>query len=514
MVFTKTMSHGQRQRHGVRSCRLWLASLLLAVFASAAWAQPGLPVPVPIPLLGAEATGVDATANTMENFTLPIGSTLSGTVTDAAGMPVLNATVFARSETEGYSDQLNVQSLGAYRIALPDGTYNLFLQLQVMDPNVPVGGGRFITYDLQETVDVAGETQKDIVAPALPEFVTVSGRITNSVTLPMNGSLRVQTQAAPPEPGPVTMGPAGVAQIIDVISGAVVAFPAEGATETMYRFTVPVGTYDVTYMPDFLAFTFDPVNPVIPPPPTLISTASLSLGTLTVNGDAMQDFVVPDTVTLSGLVLDQNDMPLIPSTVTAVEGSGLLGETPGEQPPPQEPLPAPCSESLVATRRLLFSSSSQTLINTMGNYELTLVPGDYRVAVSTPILFEPLPTVLTRQILPPNEDAQAGIVVFPFLDDNVMSIMTSQEQNFKRPLLPSNTVISGMVEDADGNPVEKARVSATSSMITSVPEVFFSTLVETNADGTYQLQVLSGTDYRIEVCPAEEPENPINIPSP
>jgi hypothetical protein len=227
-------------------------------------------------------------------------------------------------------------------------------------------------------------------------------------------------------------------------------------------------------------------------------SASIPVGTVTVSADQVFDINVPATVTLSGKL--QDGMALAGAIVFAV--SGL------PQVPPPSPTLALCQVgALSADPGVATSSAWLPEGNTLGNYELPVVPGDYQVGVSTPVDLMPTATV------PPGTlESQQGVLTFPFPSE-LMTITENQLRDFTLPPLPEVILISGQVMDQQNQPVSGAHVNAVSSMVTATPTVLFSNDVETNETGAYQLLALSGVDYTVTVCPPE-PSSPITPPTP
>lgn len=506
MVFTKIMFHRRVQRRWSASWRTLAICLLLIGYAAFAWAQFPPPIPgMAPPLFGAQVEGVDATADTVVDFTLDSGLVLSGEITTANGAPAFGATVFAQSETEIYSgsttfaiDPTNpLVPIIQYRLIVPAGTYSLSIHLQV------IGGSAtsptllsFVTFDLQETVMVNSDTEKDLVVPVPPEFFTVSGQIVNPGTFPSNGLLRFQSEGG------------------RVFNGAEVDFATEGAASASYSLTLPAGTYNVTYFPNFFD-EVDPNNPMPPQPDPEVSQQSLfiSVGTVTVSANQIFDATLPATGTLSGRLVDSSGVAVAGATVFAVMGLPFLDGVAGGDPPPQEP-PAPTAAlcqtgSLTTILDLTGAGASLPEGNTIGEYEMSVVPGPepYQVAVNTPLALLPPATV------PPDTlDPQKGDLTFPFPPD-MITIMADQMRDFASPPVPGVAVISGNVTDGQNQPVSRAQVSAESSMLTETLNVLFSNGVETNETGDYQLLVLSGVEYTLTVCPPQ-PISPFGIPAP
>ena len=484
MLFTTFMSHRQLRRQ-LQRWNVWCLAWLIISCAALAWAQiptPGPPLP---PLFGAQVEGVTATSDTVVDVTLESGSSLSGKIVDANGMEVFAATVLAQSETEVFAGAVLFDFDPAnptlpqfkYRMVLPDGTYHLFVRMIVIDLTVtPSQLLSTIIFDLQETVIVAGATERDLVVPAPPPFATLSGQVASLGTLPSHGGLLFQS-----EDGRVS----NVAQ----------AEMVEGAIHATYRVTLPVGTYHVFFLatlPESL--TPDVDNPMPPPPPDPEVPQQFvftPVGTVAVSADQVFDINVPAVVPLTGKLQDSLGMALAGAGIFAA--SGLPQEPP---PPPPSPARALCQEGALTAPPLAAASSTSLLEgNTLGDYELLVVPGDYQVGVTASVALVPPATVPPGTLEP-----QQGFLTFPFPFE-VMTIVEPQVRNFMLPVLPEVVLISGRVTDQQSQPVSGARVDAVSSMVTATPAVSFTNGVETNELGAYQLLALSGVNYTLLVCP-------------
>ncbi|ETX08898.1 carboxypeptidase-like regulatory domain-containing protein [Candidatus Entotheonella palauensis] len=491
MLFTKVTLHQRLQCRWPRQWSLWCLACLIMSWVPFAWSQVPMPEPLPPPLFGAQVEGVAATSDAVVDFTLESGSVLSGRVLDMNGVEVVSATVLAQSDTEVFRSSIifhfdpDNPTLPEfrYRIVLPDGTYQMFVRMIVIDTAAtPSQLLSIITFDLQETVVVAGDTERDLTVPESPPFLTLTGQVVSLGLLPSEGSLIFQS-----EDGRI----ANIAQ----------AEIPDGATQATYSVTLPAGTYHVAFivtLPESPVPDMD--NPIPPPPPdpeVPQQAVLIPVGTVTVNADQVFDINVPDVVSLAGKLEDGSGMALAGATIFA--GSGL----PQAPPPPLSTRVFCQTDSLMASPIAAGSSASLPMGNTLGDYELPVVPGDYQVSVAAPVELMPPASMLTPQ---------QGTLTFP-VPSEMMTIMMDQTRDFTLPLLPDAVRISGRVMDQQNQPVSNAYVSAVSSMVTAAPNVLFSNGVETNEMGEYQLLVLSGVDYTVMVCPPE-PDSLIDVPMP
>jgi hypothetical protein len=484
MIFTKIVLYRQLQRRSIR-WTLWCLAWLIISCVPVAWAQLPTPEPPLPPLFGAQVEGVAATSDTGVDFTLESGSVLSGKIRDVNGAEVTFATVFAQSENGTFSGSLTAELNPnnptpelKYRIVLPDGTYHMFVSMTAIDLSAPPSQPLLtITFDLQETVVVAGNTERDLMVPEPPPFSTLTGQVVSLGTLPSEGNLLFQSEDG---------------QVLNIAPAEMAA----GATQATYRVTLPTGTYHVSFIVTLPEFPTPDGDPAIPPPPpdpeVPLQSLLIPVGTVMVSADQVFDINVPATVTLSGKLQDNLGMALAGSTIFAVS------ELPLAPPPPPSPMSALCQAGSLTTIPIVANSSSSLLDgNTLGDYELQVVPGDYQVGVATVV------DLISPATVPPGTlETQQGGLTFPFPPE-MMTITEDQMRDFTLPPLPEVVLISGRVVDQQNQPVSGAHVRAVSSMLTATPNALFSNNVETNEMGDYQLLALNGTDYTVTVCPPE-----------
>jgi hypothetical protein len=127
--------------------------------------------------------------------------------------------------------------------------------------------------------------------------------------------------------------------------------------------------------------------------------------------------------------------------------------------------------------------------STTGAYSLALPPGAYNVDANRELLLEHATL-----------DPSSGNLRFP-VPGLPLQLATDLVQDFVVPPLPGTVLISGTVTDGLGQPVAGASVHALTSLITNTPNADFTTETETDSDGKYALLALSGTSYRLVVCP-------------
>ncbi|MFB3902842.1 MAG: hypothetical protein ACE15E_05260 [Acidobacteriota bacterium] len=191
----------------------------------------------------------------------------------------------------------------------------------------------------------------------------------------------------------------------------------------------------------------------------------LNVGTVNVPGTG--NFAVPATVQLSGTV-SQNGVPGSPANtfLTAMDTS------------------APVDDEIM-TDCMIGTSTNTTQVGAAGAYQL-LVPKDRPLAVGVgfPVGVPPY-----------------GNAGFPWPGRALGALGANRTENFDLPTLPPPVQISGKVTNSQGQGVMGVEVSAFSSQITGAPGIYFVSGAETDMNGHYTVQVLSGTGYRLTFTP-------------
>jgi len=129
--------------------------------------------------------------STVANFTVPPTARLSGTVR-IPGMASLPPTTLAVTDISAaqianttevgcgipsFGSSVQTESSGAYQIPLVSGrTYDIAAYAQIVANNPELGNVGFPVNLIRR--DVAGDTSQDVNFPALPQLVTVTGRVT------------------------------------------------------------------------------------------------------------------------------------------------------------------------------------------------------------------------------------------------------------------------------------------------------------------------------------------------
>ncbi len=192
---------------------------------------------------------------------------------------------------------------------------------------------------------------------------------------------------------------------------------------------------------------------------------------INLNASGTRDFTLPRAIELSGRVLQASGRPAAPSTVLAIAAADMANH-PSDDPPP-------CAGRSLTPLRITFAEALIPRESTTGAYRLWLLPGTYWL----------------NAVVELDTD---GALIFPFLQ---RSLMADARQDFTMPTLPPFVVLSGRITDEHGQPVARASVTAFTDTLTSTPNATFSASTETDENGWYRLRLLSGAQYRVEVCP-------------
>lgn len=393
----------------------------------------------PRPLLGARVTNVNATANHTRDLTTPSGVVLSGKIQDAEASPLNSGIILAQSGNQSF--------IGAVTFTGASSSYRVVLPpgtyklaVQRLVIGENTGTFMFITSDLPGEVTLTGNHTVDLVVPTSPTTSLVSGKVTSQGALPTKGQLAFSSA-----------------------DGKVIAL---GLLDETYEVELPNATYEVLAL-----FGEDDLG-------AAGTTVLLRLGKITVTRPHTADFSLPKTATLSGTVKRTDGSPAVPSTVFAVDANDLSN------------LPAATSLPCALPLSLFLLTEGAVEIrqgSTTGAYSLPLPMRTYRVAV-------------TLDLDPENEGTSTLSFPDPF---QAVDLSSDRTQNFTVPPLPAYVMMTGRVTDQNGEPVVGAEIRAFTSTITNTPTTTFQASTQSGANGKYELKVLSGSNYSIQVCPPD-----------
>ena len=195
-----------------------------------------------------------------------------------------------------------------------------------------------------------------------------------------------------------------------------------------------------------------------------IALGFYNVGTLTVSGTGTGAFTVPATVQVSG-------------SVTGAPANSVItvGDTSVTSPAQSQ---TACSGP---------TSGSMGQVGTGGAYQL-VVPKSR--PLSAMVQFS-----VGSGVVP------AGYGMYPWPAVSLGTLSADKTQNFAIPALPQLFTISGKVTNSLNQGVAGVSVGATSNQITGASGLYYMAGAETDSNGNYTMQVLSGTNYTLTFVP-------------
>ncbi|MBI2820713.1 MAG: carboxypeptidase regulatory-like domain-containing protein [Acidobacteria bacterium] len=288
-----------------------------------------------------------------------------------------------------------------------------------------------------EPVQVSADTRRDITLPETTTF-PLSASISGLGTLPSLTS------------------PLLVLSSTDGRIGATVRPAADGS----FQAQLPAASYTASMAGQIEAAGGGPF-------PATQTLSIFNIGSATVAGAATSaSFTVPATAALTGTLRG-----------SGVEGTPFIVVFARDTSVPQFP-ELGCAPT---------ASFNITLVpEPARDYRLTLATGrTHAVSLSVPVVRGP---------------QQVGSLALP-LPARQIAFSAATAQDFDVPALPRLVIISGRVTDAAGRPVPGTTVIAVTSEVTGIPGSSFSAVATTAADGSYRMEVLSGTNYQLIFFP-------------
>jgi len=276
-------------------------------------------------LLPRTVRNLEILADTTQDFALPGGCLLSGTVVDSEDEPVFGGTVTAAAGDQSYTGTIRftpfpLPPAARYQIVLPAGTYALSATVPIFDDETE--SISTVTHKLFDALTVTCNTTRNLRLPAPPRTFLVQGTITSVGTLPRKGLVTFFSE-----------------------DGRVTAVQPEA--DGSYRLKVPAGRYWVT------------MGVMPKPAANLEELLNINLASVAVTGDQTLDLTLPATVNLEGKITDPSGNGAVPSTLIATDA--------GEAAPP-------------ANRTNAILSLSDRVRT--GDYRMFLPPGTYDLFVS------------------------------------------------------------------------------------------------------------------------------------
>ena len=221
-----------------------------------------------MPLLPAQRTGIDATADQKVDCILPSAVTLTGAITSEANAPIIGGTITARSaEGAAFEGPIQFSPLtqsSRYRVVLPPGEYRLGIKAIFLLEDT--GSTLAVTFPEGDSIAVDDDVVHDLLVPPPPPLVRVRGVVRGL------GDLDAETAAL------LFAAPEGTLQASTVL--------AEDYTVAM-----PVGRYVVGVLG---------LKPHLPDDQSEL--LNLELDMVTISGDTTVDLTIPPLVTVTGTI--------------------------------------------------------------------------------------------------------------------------------------------------------------------------------------------------------------------
>jgi hypothetical protein len=266
---------------------------------------PSGKTPPAAPLLSKIEMGITATSDITRDETLPSGVRLTGTVTGPGQGRSVTATATASpspnrenpalvssGELASYSGTVNRQT-GKYAILLPTGTYTL--QVGYVPPGVPAGQSLSVISPVAGSVQVSGDTTRDIVLPAVSLF-NISGIVNGLSSLP-----------TPSSPSKI---------LFESSAGTIATAECNiNQADGSYGGVLPSGTFTAGFS-TFFIFTGIQFQ----------SLGLLSLGTVDIKGNTtIPPFAVPAIAKLSGTIHGLGSGPFAnTATIAAINATATV----------------------------------------------------------------------------------------------------------------------------------------------------------------------------------------------
>lgn len=373
--------------------------------------------------LPAIVQNVDLTqGDTMQNVTLPDGLRQDGTISGGTATSI----IAIKDDGSVFTGTIN-PSTGHYIIIESAGNYN---DLLCYGPTTPFST-TILTFN-DGPIVVAGDMTRDEMLP---------GPTTSNVTGMVNGR------------DPATIGVVVLASQDGTTGGSGVVLPFQ----TNYSLSVPDGNYTAGYFQ--ISFTG--------------ATSRYVVGNVMVNGPTQQDFSVPPSANVFGMVNSTMMAPQIPLPDFWYAFLDALG---GRTAAPVAPT---CTGAP--------GSGGNVQGDMSGTYSLAVANGiDYSLS----FLF---------QLLPSQPPQTPGSLIHR--DPVTVSVQGDTQRDESIPAPPGTASISGQVTGASGDPVPNATVGAFATQVTGNPNAYFSRSTTTDSNGIYTLTGLSGI-YTVAVIPA------------
>lgn len=282
-------------------------------------------------LLPRTVEGLTILTNTTQDFVLPSGCVLSGTVVDASGGPVFAGTITATAGDQRFTGTIQFSPFplppaARYRIVLPPGTYAISASVPIIEQDT--NSFLTVTSRLIDSLNVTCNTTRNFTLPNPPMTFLVQGTIRSTGSLPTKGVVTFLSE-----------------------NGEIQAIQPEA--NGSYKIKVPAGQYRVMF------------GIMEEPAAGLTEVLNLSLTSVTVTGNRTLDLSLPAVVTLQGKITDPSGNGAVPSVLSVLDADESV------------PIWGRANATLVLSERV-----------TTGNYRMLLPQGTYGLIVNSEITLE------------------------------------------------------------------------------------------------------------------------------
>ncbi len=307
------------------------------------------------PLLGARRTDVEVVGDTVLDVALPSAFVLSGKILTSDPTAVSGSVVLARSGDQVFSGLVRPRFsstglMATYRIVLPAGSYRLYLERQIIDfDGAEDSGILHVLLDLSQTVTITENRTLDLPLPAVPETITLSGRIRSAGRFPTEGVLSFYSS----DGNVLAQAPFDGDYHVRLLPGSYTVMASVGDSE------------EEGYISQF------------------------RLDEITVSASGTRDFTLPRVVELSGRVMRPGGQPAIVWAIAAADVANL---------PLNGGVPCEGTGIVLSVPPYTFASALIPKESPTGAYRLLLPPGTY--LLNAGVILDPEEAMLVFPVPP------------------------------------------------------------------------------------------------------------------
>jgi len=411
-------------------------------------------------------------STTIVNMQLLKGAVISGTLTDANGVPYANAQIQLIDSASGNYGWASTDAAGSYSATVVPGSYTIQVSpgwdpatgSHVPFPAGMMGGFVGATGALGATMGGAQTFVLSVATPTILNMQLVQGAVVSGTVTDANGVGFANAQI----------------QLFDQVSGSNGWASTDGTGH--YSVTVTPGSYTVQVLPGWNPAT----GQQAPFPAGMMGGFAGPAGTLVAQQNAAQTYVVA-----SGSTTVVN-MQLLTGAII----SGTLTDTNA----------APYANAQIQIWDSTTGFSVNATTDAAGHYSITVTPGSYTVQVSPgwdPVTGQqvPFPAGMMGGYV-----GTTGVLTQQFSAAKSYTVTAGTTTAVNMQLIPP-TMITGTLTDANGVPYANAQIQIWDST------AGFAASVATDATGNYSATLAPGS-YTIRVLQGWDPVTGQQIPFP